>query len=74
MPGKLHKVKRIKKRYEKAWLQNEGIIAVGIGKVDNAIGIVISVESKSFADDNSIPADIEGVPVKIQEIGTIRAF
>ena len=70
----LQKVKKIKKRYEKEWLRKKGILAVGIGKVDKGIGIVISVDSKSFTEKTSIPGDIEGVPVKIQDTGVLRSF
>ena len=74
MPEQLRKAKKIKKRYESEWLRKEGILAVGIGKVDKSVGIIVSVDSKCFTEHISIPSDIEGVQIKIQDIGTLRAF
>jgi hypothetical protein len=74
MTDQLHKIKTIKKRYEKKWLRQEGIVAVGIGQIDDKIGIIVSVDGKMVPESFTLPEEIEGVPVKIKDTGLLRIF
>lgn len=63
----------IKRRYEKKWLEITGVTAVGIGLVNNRIGIIISVEGNVNKVRTKIPQMIEGVPTLVQRTGTLKA-
>lgn len=67
------KVKQIKKQHERRWLAINGVVAVGIGKVDNKMGIIISVSGELHKIRAEIPGQINGVPIEIQQTGTIEA-
>lgn len=67
------KATNVKQRYEREWLTIPGVNAVGVGLVDNVVGIIISVGKKSDRVRQQIPAEVEGIPVKIQLTGTLRA-
>jgi hypothetical protein len=74
MTDHLHKIKNIKRRYEKEWLRQEGILAVGIGQIDDKIGIIVSVDGKMVRESFKLPEEIEGVPVKINDTGLLKIF
>jgi hypothetical protein len=74
MAGEIEKVRKIKNKYEKIWLSSKGVVAVGIGRVSNKIGIIISVDQSINPENVHIPSDVEGIPVKIQSSGSLRAL
>lgn len=59
----------IKQQYEQQWLGLKEVAAIGIGRVDNEVGIIISVTENPVKVREKIPARIEGVPIKIQQTG-----
>ncbi len=65
---------KVKRKNEKKWLRLKGVVAVGIGKVGDNIGIIISVENESEIPIVKIPALVENVPVKFQSVGRIEAL
>jgi hypothetical protein len=65
---------KVKRKNEKKWLRLKGVVAVGIGKVGDNIGIIISVENESDIPHIKIPALVDHVPVKIQSVGKIEAL
>ena len=74
MAGEIEKAREIKNKYEKNWLGRKGVLAIGIGLIDNNIGIIITVDQNINPENVQIPSDVEGVPVKIQSSGTIKAL
>jgi hypothetical protein len=73
MPDHKSKAGEVKKKFERAWLGMKGVSAVGLGLVNNTLGIIISVDSSESTIRAKIPAEIEGVPIKVESIGTLRA-
>lgn len=67
------KATEIKQRYERKWLDMPGVTAVGIGRVDNAMVIIVSVESNMEFVRSQIATQIEGVPVIVKLTGKLRA-
>jgi hypothetical protein len=77
-------IRRIKKKYETVLLSKKNVVSVGIGfkekdgQVTDQMALIVSVEKKQPAnqvsDTDLIPAEIEGVPVDVKEIGIIRAL
>ncbi len=71
----LDNIKRIKNKYQNAWLKLPGVVAVGVGILKNgAIGIIVSVEKLNEALKDQIPDAVEDVPVEIQVTGKIKAL
>jgi hypothetical protein len=64
----------VKQKNEKKWLRLKGVVAIGIGRIENKPGIVISVENDAWLSQNKIPSVIDDVPIKIQSVGKIEAF
>lgn len=74
MPDKTEKAKEVKQRYEDSWLSIKGVTAVGIGLTDNRdVGIIISVSENSENFRKQIPAQVEGIPIEVQETGEFKA-
>lgn len=64
----------VKQNHEKNWLRLKGVIAVGIGMVENKAGIIISVENNSNISNIKIPSSVNNVPIKVQSVGRIEAL
>ena len=66
-------IKKVKQTYEKQWLAQQGVVAVGIGRINSQPGIVVSVEKPSDLKRVHIHEVIEGVPIKVQVGGRFTA-
>lgn len=64
----------IKQEYEKQWLSIAEVVAIGIGRVEDTIGILVSVKENPEKVRKKIPNRIKGVPIKIQETGEYNAL
>ena len=73
MVAKNSKAEKVKLKYERAWLGLKGVTAVGLGLIDQEIGIIISVESNEHQVRAQIPSQVEGVLIKIETTGAIIA-
>ena len=69
----LQKVKEIKRQYQRYWMAMDGVVAVGIGKVDNQMGIIISVTKNPDKVKEQVGKSVSGIPVKIQQTGEFKA-
>jgi len=80
----LERIKAVKAAHEADLLRKANVVGVGIGfrqrggQQTDEICLVVSVRKKvppdQLAPDDRIPAELEGVPVDVQEVGIIRAF
>lgn len=80
----IKRVRAIKARYEKQLLARPGVVSVGVGlcQRDDApndeICIVVTVRNKLSIDnlspDETLPEQIEGIPVDVRESGDIVAW
>ena len=78
----LARIREVKEIHETALLQKPNVVGVGIGlrmqdgQMTGELGIVVSVTRKIPLDGldptDVIPSELEGVPVDIQEVGTLR--
>lgn len=74
MTHSLERARTVKQAHESRWLTLKGVVAVGIGQLDDGRpGIIISVEADSDRIRRQIPEQVEGVPVEIRVTGPIRA-
>lgn len=66
------KVTAIKQRYEQEWLSLKEVAAIGIGKVADEMGIIISVTENLQKMRRNIPDQIQGVPIRIKKTGEFK--
>jgi hypothetical protein len=71
MPDQFQKATKLKLRYEKEWLGISGVSAIGVGRVNENIGIIISVVRDADTVRAQVPSSVEGIPIKIQVTGTL---
>lgn len=74
-------VNRIRHKYGDTLMQKHNVIGVAIGPVRSrpgladALGIIVLVNGKlSAAQQNHIPAELEGIPVEVRNISKPRAW
>ncbi len=77
-------IRQIKAKYESVLLSKKNVVGVGIGlkekdgQATDQVALVVSVSKKLPAAEigaaDSIPDELEGVPVDVKEVGEIRAF
>lgn len=67
-------IQNVRTKHENRLMTTPGVISIGIGQ--NSKGqssIVIGVESQDQLDKMSLPTELDGYPVKVQTMDTIRA-
>jgi len=75
MQEEIERIKIVKRKYEKQWLSIDGVIAIGIGFTKNKkTGLIISVKDLNVKVQQSIPNEVEGIPVEINVTGEIKAL
>ncbi len=77
------RIRAVKRQHEKALLRKANVVGVGVGVREqggvrtNDLALVVMVRKKVPADQlapaDRIPSEIDGAPVDVQEVGTIRA-
>ena len=71
----MSRIREVKQQYERIWLANKSVVAVGIGNTSKGVpGIIISVKKITLQIRKQIPAEIKGIPIEIQETGEIKAL
>jgi hypothetical protein len=67
-------IKDVKKRHEASLLQLAGVASVGIGLDPNGrSAIIVGLDRPNAETETQIPAEIEGYPIRIRVVGTIKA-
>jgi len=76
-------VKAVKEAHEAALMQKANVVGVGVGlrirggtyTDETAIVVMVThkVPATELAPEDFIPAEIDGVPVDVQEVGEISA-
>lgn len=75
MDEKLEKARQVKRAHEKEWLAIEGVVAIGIGIVQNGEpGIVISTKVAPSAMPRAIPEIVDDVHIEVRQSGEITAL
>lgn len=74
MSDQTRKALEVKRKHEDTWMNIEGVVAVGLGMVDEEIGIIVSVKKDAGDIRGKIPSVVDGVPVVIQHSGEISAL
>ena len=67
-------IQDVKKQHEAALLEMAGVVSVGIGLDSNGNpAIIVGLDGSQPETESSIPATLEGYPVVVQTIGSIRS-
>ena len=67
-------IQDVKERHEARLLSLPGVVSVGIGLDDNKQPVIIvGMDRETDARPAQLPNELEGYPVKVQNIGTPRA-
>jgi len=79
----MERAAEVQQRYERELMSKANVVGVGTGwrhkngQVTNDVAVVVMVDKKvpldRLARDDVIPAQLEGVPVDVQEVGQLRA-
>ena len=83
MAADIERARSVKKVYEAELLGNPNVVGVGIGlrqrggAMTDQVALVVMVRQKrpaiQLAEAEVIPAELDGVPVDVQEVGDIGA-
>jgi hypothetical protein len=67
-------IQNVKSKHEPRLMATPGVVSVGIGlDHEGQSAIIIGVESQEKLNTVTLPEKLDGYPVKVQVIGTIRA-
>ncbi len=67
-------IEDIKAKHESQLLAIPGVVSVGIGLgVEGTPTIVIGIENETVVDQSALPQKLEGVPVRVEVVGSIHA-
>ncbi len=67
-------IQEVKKQHEARFLDMPGVVSVGIGLApDGNEAIIVGLDGPNPETEAKIPATLEGFPVRVQTIGSIRA-
>ena len=79
----VERARSVKQAHEEELMVMPNVVAIGIGRrkvggsFSNEIAIIVSVSQKYLPDEldeaDTIPTEIEGVLVDVQQVGTLRA-
>ena len=67
----LEQVRAAKKAAEKTFAALAKVVGIGITRIDGVYGLKVNVESTP-ATMAAFPVEIEGVPVRVEVVGTVR--
>jgi|LakWasMeta2_LOW4_FD_contig_31_1777804_length_871_multi_3_in_0_out_0_2 hypothetical protein len=67
-------IQQVKAKHEGQLMSTWGVVSVGIGHDQKGqSAIIIGVESQDVLNKVTLPETLDGYPVKVQIMGTIRA-
>ena len=75
MSQEIERIRQIKNTYEAGWLKIPEVTAIGIGFVaKDEYGLIISLKTDSEKIRKKIPMEVDGIKIKINVTGEIKAF
>ena len=67
-------IKEAKKQHEARLLKLPGVVSVGIGLTENGqSAIIIGLQGPDTETEAQLPSMIEGYPVEVRIVGTVKA-
>ncbi len=75
MDSTIESIKKIKRRYEKEWLSQRGVVSVGIGILSSgAVGIIIGYTENFGYLKQQIPRQINDIIIELRKTKDIKAL
>jgi hypothetical protein len=82
--AEIERIQAVKSKYQQSLLQKKNVVGVGVGfreregqRTDERV-LTVMVRQKEHPselnDDDLIPPELDGVPVDVKEVGTLRAL
>jgi hypothetical protein len=81
--AEMSRIRAVKEKHERALLRKKNVVGVGIGlrqkegQFTEQLVLTVMVRRKQPASElahrDRIPSQLDGVPVDVQEVGTLRA-
>jgi hypothetical protein len=81
--AEMDRIRAVKEKHEKALLRIKNVVGVGIGlrqkdgQFTDQVVLTVIVQRKHPASElarrDRIPSELDGIPVDVQEVGTLRA-
>lgn len=81
--AEMRRIRAVKEKHEAALLRKKNVVGVGIGlrqvggQPTDQLALTVLVRHKQpeseLARRDRIPAELDGVPIDVQEVGTLRA-
>lgn len=70
----MRKARVVKQRHEKAWLELDGVVSVGVGLTsDSELAVIVGLRAKSEQVARRIPPQVDGIRVLLVPAGHISA-
>lgn len=67
-------IKDVKKRHEARLLERPGVVSVGVGLNRNGQSvIIIGLDGPNAESEGQLPSMLEGHPVEVRIVGTLKA-
>ena len=67
-------IKEVKKQHEARLLELPGVVSVGIGLNKNGQSvIIIGLDGRNAETEAQLPSMLEGYPVEVRIVGTVKA-
>lgn len=64
----------VKDRHAQELMEQPGVVSVGIGiGTDGKPAIIVGIERDDASIRNALPRELDGHPVEVQVVGTVRA-
>ena len=80
----IERVLQVKRQYEQVLLARPNVVGVGVGfktehgQPTNTLAVIVNVIRKKSLDDldqeDVLPTELDGVPLDVQEVGSIKAL
>ncbi|MBN1798064.1 MAG: hypothetical protein JW822_05790 [Spirochaetales bacterium] len=75
MDTTIENIKKIKRRYEKKWLSQKGVVSVGIGILSSGgTGIIVAYTDNLSRLEQQIPRQINDVSIELRKTDEIKAL
>ena len=80
----IERVLQVKRQYEQILLAQPNVVGVGVGfktehgQPTNTLAVIVNVTRKKplgdLAQEDVLPTELDGVPLDVQEVGSIKAL
>jgi hypothetical protein len=67
-------ISEVLREHSAEWMKIPGVIGTGEGAIDDKPAVIVMVNKSTNEIKLRIPKEVDGYPVQIDEVGTVRAL